>query len=157
MNDEIFMRLALEEAQKAFMAGEVPVGAVLVCRGEVIVGAHNEVEKQKDATAHAELLALRRGAIILENWRLKETTLYCTLEPCIMCAGAMIASRIQTLVWGAPDLRQGAHGSWIDLRRYIHPIHQVEVRGGILQEECAALMREFFQKKREKNHVGKTI
>jgi tRNA(adenine34) deaminase len=149
MHDEIFMRLALEEAEKAFLEDEVPVGAVLVHRGEVIARAHNEMESQNDATAHAELLCLKRGALSLKNWRLCETILYTTLEPCAMCAGAALLSRIGTLVWGAPDLRHGAHGSWVNLLDPVHPIHQITVRQGVLAQECAFIMKNFFQRKRD--------
>lgn len=146
--DEIWMREALEEAKKAAAQGEVPVGAVLVYHGEIIARAHNRVEELKDATAHAEMLCLKEGAAALGNWRLLDATLYCTLEPCSMCAGAMILSRVKTLVWGAPDLRHGAHGSWVDLLSQPHPIHQLEVRQGILQEESAALLKGFFKQRR---------
>lgn len=146
-----FMREALKEAKKAFAADEVPVGAVLVHKDKVIARGHNQVELLQDATAHAEMLCLTSGASVLENWRLADATLYCTLEPCCMCAGAMLASRIQRLVWAAPDLRLGANGSWIDLFQNKHPMHTMEITSGVLQEEAAALMREFFQKTREKN------
>lgn len=148
-SDEKFMREALEQAGLAFSKGEVPVGAVLVHEGEVIARAHNLVESTKDATAHAEMLCLRQGAERLANWRLIGSTLYCTLEPCPMCAGAMIHSRLQRLVWGAPDIRCGAHGSWVNLLGISHPIHQLEVASGIFKEECAALMKDFFKRRRE--------
>ena len=151
------MREALKQAEAAYSKGEVPVGAVLVYQGEIIARAHNLVEARCDATAHAETLCLKMGGELLGNWRLLGTTLYCTLEPCPMCAGAMIHSRIERLVWGAPDLRCGAHGSWVNLLDAQHPIHQVEVVSGILKEECATLMRDFFKKRREENLSGKTI
>lgn len=146
--DEFFMREALEEAKLAMEQDEVPVGAVLVYKGKIIARAHNLVEKLKDASAHAEMLCLKEASKLLDNWRLKETTLYCTLEPCAMCAGAMLLSRVHSLVWGAPDLRHGAHGSWMNLLDANHPIHNVIVRTKILEEESAALLREFFQRKR---------
>lgn len=142
------MRCALEEAEIAFAKGEVPVGAVLVYQGEVIARGHNLVETLRDATAHAEMLCLKRGAEVLENWRLLRSTLYCTLEPCPMCAGAMIHSRLERLVWGAPDLRCGAHGSWVNLLDADHPIHQPLVTSGVLKEECALIMRNFFKQRR---------
>ena len=148
MDDVFFMREALKEAEAAFAKGEVPVGAVLVCKGEIIERAHNLVESSFDPTAHAELLCVRKAATCLNQWRLLDATLYCTLEPCPMCAGAMIHSRIERLVWGAPDLRCGADGSWVDLFEKKHPIHQVSVTRGILAEESAALMREFFRLRR---------
>lgn len=143
-----FMQEALLEARAAFSKGEVPVGAILVYEGRIIARGHNLVEQTKDATAHAEMICLREAAKVLDNWRLLEATLYCTLEPCPMCAGAMILSRVKKLVWGAPDLRHGADGSLVSLLRLPHPIHQVEVEGGVLAEECADLMREFFKRRR---------
>lgn len=146
--DLFFMREALKEAKKAFAAGEVPVGAVLVFQNKIISRGHNQVELLQDATAHAEMVCLTAGSEALANWRLLETTLYCTLEPCAMCAGAMFAARVKRLVWGAPDLRLGANGSWIDLFREKHPMHALEVTSGVLGEEAADLMRKFFEEKR---------
>jgi tRNA(adenine34) deaminase len=143
-----FMQEALKQARRAFDAAEVPVGAVLVLEGKVIARAYNQVELLQDATAHAEMLCLTAASGALGNWRLLQSTLYTTLEPCSMCAGAIILSRVGRLVWGAPDLRQGAQGSWVDLFDKPHPIHQVSVRGGVLKEECGALMREFFRLQR---------
>jgi tRNA(adenine34) deaminase len=147
--DEFFMREALKEAKLAMELDEVPVGAVIVHEGKIIAKAHNLVEKLKDASAHAEMLCIKQASLLLDNWRLKETTLYCTLEPCAMCAGAMLLSRVHTLVWGAPDLRHGAHGSWTNLLDAKHPMHAVNVRTKILEDESAALLKEFFQKKRK--------
>jgi tRNA(adenine34) deaminase len=146
--DEFFMREALVEAEKAFAADEVPVGAVLVHQNKIIARAHNQVESLKDATAHAEILCLQRASKILGNWRLLGTTLYCTLEPCSMCAGAMILSRVKKVVWGAPDLRQGACGSLFHILDAAHPIHQIEVEKNVLIEESAALLKKFFGGKR---------
>ncbi|MBS0652060.1 MAG: nucleoside deaminase [Verrucomicrobia bacterium] len=151
------MRLAIEEAKKAYEMGEVPVGAVLVWNNEVIARAHNLVEARKDASAHAELLCMAAAAAKLSNWRLLNTTLYSTLEPCSMCAGGMLLSRVGTLVWGAPDLRHGAHGSWINVLDQPHPTHRIQVRKGVLAGECSELMRSFFQNRRLKevdNGVG---
>jgi tRNA(adenine34) deaminase len=154
-DDERFMLEALKEAWKAFKEGEVPVGAVLVKDGRVIARGHNQVEMLQDATAHAEILCITAGESALENWRLTQAVLYCTIEPCSMCAGAMLLSRISRLVWGAPDIRHGANGSWIDLFEKPHPTHQVEVTRGILQEPCGILLRDFFQKRRqEKNRTN---
>lgn len=152
--DERFMREALAEAQLAFAKGEVPVGAVLVLNNEVIARAHNQVEELADATAHAEMLCLKKGAEALGNWRLLDATLYCTLEPCPMCAGAMIHSRLARLVWGAPDLRCGAHGSWVNLLDAQHPIHQIGTTIGLLQQECGDLMRCFFKLRRMEKADG---
>ena len=147
--DDAFMQEALKEARQAFEKGEVPIGAVIVFDGKVIARAHNLVEERGDGTQHAEMLCLQEAARVLGNWRLNEATLYCTLEPCPMCAGAMIHSRLKTLVWGAPDLRCGAHGSWVNLFDPIHPIHRVQVRKGICDVEASALMREFFRMRRK--------
>ncbi len=148
-DDERFMLEALKQAWKAFQNKEVPVGAVLVHNGRIIARGHNQVEMLKDATAHAEMLCITAGEVALENWRLAETTLYTTIEPCSMCAGALLLTRIPTLVWGAPDIRHGANGSWVDLFAQQHPTHSVTIRKGILGEMCATLMRDFFLKRRE--------
>lgn len=150
-DDEYFMREALKEAKKAFAADEVPVGAVLVKDNRVIARGYNQVELLRDATAHAEILCITSGASFLDNWRLADTRLYSTLEPCSMCAGALLLSRVAVLIWGAPDLRHGANGSWVDLFAAPHPFHHIEIRKGILANECADLMREFFQKQRARN------
>lgn len=152
MNDETFMREALKEAKKAFENDEVPVGAVLVVDGKIIARGRNQVELLQDATAHAEMLCITSAAGHLGNWRLNGATLYCTLEPCCMCAGAMLASRIRRLVWAAPDLRLGANGSWVNLFAEKHPMHEMEIASGVLQAEASTLMREFFQLQREKKH-----
>ncbi len=151
-DDEKFMLEALKEAWKAYQKDEVPVGAVLVFEGKVIARGHNQVELLNDATAHAEILCITSGASAMENWRLSETTLYCTMEPCSMCAGAMFLSRVRKLVWGAPDLRHGANGSWVDLFAKEHPIHNVEVLGGVLGTYAAEMMRQFFREKREEKN-----
>lgn len=156
-SDEDFMREALKEARLAFSKKEVPVGAILVLNNEVIARAHNLVESSSDATAHAEMLCLKKGAEILGNWRLTETTLYCTLEPCPMCAGAMIHSRLARLVWGAPDLRCGAHGSWANLLDLRHPIHQITTATFVLKEECGDLMSNFFKLRRAEKENGAVI
>jgi tRNA(adenine34) deaminase len=145
--DQEFMKFALAEAQKAYDAGEVPIGAVLVFQNQIISSAYNQVESLKDATAHAEMLCLKKAAEKLGNWRLLDCTLYCTLEPCLMCAGAIILSRVKTLVWGAPDLRHGAGGSLMNVFEH-HPIHQLEIRQGIFRDEAAALLKKFFQERR---------
>jgi tRNA(adenine34) deaminase len=143
--DEFYMKIALEEAKKAYEKNEVPVGAVLVCKDKIISRTHNQVESLQDATAHAEILCLRESAEKLGNWRLLDCTLYCTLQPCLMCAGAIILSRVETLVWGAPDLRHGA-----DIGLFLnHPIHKVEIRQGILADPSADLLKDFFKEKRK--------
>ncbi len=155
--DEQFMREALKEAELAFEKGEVPIGAVLVQNNTIIARAHNLVESSHDAMAHAEILCLKQGAMHLNNWRLLNTTLYCTLEPCPMCAGAMIHSRLERLVWGAPDLRCGAHGSWVNLLDIKHPIHQLQITSHLLQDECSDLLKRFFKMQRKEKSHGATI
>lgn len=153
MTDITFMQEALKEARKAYQEGEVPVGAVLVSNGRVIARGHNQVELLKDATAHAEMLCIGSGAAVLENWRLLDTTLYCTIEPCCMCAGALFLSRVKRLVWGAPDVRHGANGSFCDLFALKHPTHSIEVTSGVLAEISGALIQEFFRERRnQKSH-----
>ncbi len=151
--DVHFMREALKEAKKAFEADEVPVGSVLVLKNKIIARGHNQVELLQDATAHAEMLCMTSGASVLGNWRLADTTLYCTLEPCCMCAGAILSARVGRLVWGAPDVRLGANGSWIDLFAQKHPMHTLEITSRVLEAEAADLMRTFFQKKRKKKSL----
>lgn len=153
--DEKFMLEALKEAWQAYKKDEVPVGAVLVQDGRVIARGHNQMEMLKDATAHAEMLCMTAGAAALENWRLADTALYCTIEPCAMCAGAMLLARLPLLIWGAPDIRHGADGSWINLFEKPHPTHAVAIRRGVLKEQCAGLMRDFFQKRRLENEGKK--
>lgn len=150
-SDEYFMHEALKEARKAYREDEVPVGAVLVFEGKVIARGHNQVEMLKDATAHAEMLCIGSGAQALDNWRLLNTTLYCTIEPCVMCAGALLLSRVKRLVWGAPDLRHGANGSWIDLFAHTHPMHTLEISSGILADECGAILQDFFRMRRRES------
>jgi len=144
MVDETFMRLALEEALLAGSEGEVPIGAVVVCDGAVVARAHNRRENDRDPTAHAELIAIREAASKLGRWRLSDCTVYVTLEPCPMCAGAMHQARIARLVYGAPDPKAGAVGTLFDLSDDERLNHRFEVRSGVLAEESAALLKEFF-------------
>lgn len=148
--DRWFMQEALLEAKKAFLEEEVPVGAVIVRENLVIGAGHNRVESLKDATAHAEILALKSASQSMGDWRLLDTTLYVTLEPCVMCAGAIMQSRVKRVVFGAKDLRLGANGSFVDLFKEKHPMHQVVIEGGVLAEESSALLKTFFQKRRSK-------
>ncbi len=145
MTDDIFMREALLEAKKGFEENEVPVGAVIVVNQKIIARAHNQTEFNLDATSHAELICIQRATKYFNDWRLIGATLYTTLEPCLMCAGGIINARVERVVWGAPDLRQGAGGSLINVFNGAHPIHNPIVLGGVLQEEAAQLMRQFFQ------------
>lgn len=149
MGDEHYMKEALKEAKKAFIKEEVPVGAVLVYENKIIARGYNQVELLQDATAHAEMLVMTMGASYMGNWRLLKTTLYCTIEPCCMCAGAMLLSRVERLVYGGKDIRHGAHGSFIDVFSGTHPTHKMEITTGLLQEECIDLLQQFFRKRRE--------
>jgi tRNA(adenine34) deaminase len=146
--DEKFMRLALAEAEKAFQAGEVPVGAVVVRGGEVIASAHNGPVGLKDPSAHAEILALRRAAAEEGNYRLAGTTLYVTIEPCLMCAGALIHARVSRLVFGAPDPKGGAVVSLYGVLQDGRLNHRVEATGGVLREACSEILSRFFREKR---------
>ena len=142
-----FMEEAISEAKLAEDIDEVPIGAVIVKDGKIIARAHNTRETSKCATHHAEILAIEEACRTRGGWRLPETTLYVTLEPCAMCAGAIINARIPTVVYGAPDLRFGAFGSLIDLSEV--PLnHKPEVVGGVLEDECRDMLREYFRKKR---------
>ena len=145
--DTTYMQQALELAKRGADLGEVPVGALVVKDGEVIARAHNERELLPDATAHAEVLAIRRACAALGSNRLSGCTLYVTLEPCPMCAGALVNARVDRVVFGAYDARGGACGSMLRIQKY--PLYFMpEFRGGVMAEECAAVLTEFFAKKR---------
>ena len=148
MNDFDFMGLALAEARQAAAAGEVPIGAVLILGDEVVSRAHNLREAGKDATAHAEMLAIREACHKLGRWRLTGTTLYVTIEPCPMCAGALVMSRVSRLVYGSPDFRAGAVESLFNIVQHPALNHRLEVTAGVRQDECAAVMQEFFRERR---------
>ncbi len=154
MSHTRFMQEALAQAEKAYALGEVPVGAVVVLGDEVIGRGHNLREVLKDASAHAEMLAMRRAASYLGDWRLNEAVLYVTLEPCPMCAGAIVQFRVGTLVYGAADPKAGAVDSLMDLVRDPRFNHRVEVVAGVLHEECGELLRRFFRELRGKNCCG---
>jgi len=147
--DEMFMKLALSEAKKAETKDEVPVGAVIVKDDIIIAKAHNMRESTKDATAHAELLAIRKACEALDSWRLIGCEMYVTLEPCLMCSGAILLSRIDKLFIGTMDPKSGAVGSVIDVFRDYWFHHKCEVKTGILQDECSMILKTFFKKKRE--------
>jgi len=149
MDDLFFMQKALEEAKKAFELNEVPVGAVLVCQKKIIASAYNFVESKLDATMHAEMQVIREGQTVLNNWRLGDCILYTTLEPCLMCYGAIILSRVKKIVYGANDLRHGACGGCFNLLDKKHPIHQPEILGGVEKEQSQILLKEFFKKVRK--------
>lgn len=149
-DDRRFMELALKEARRAAALGEVPVGAVLVVGGEVIAARGNERERRHDPTAHAEMLVLRDAAAILGGWRLPEGTLYVTIEPCAMCAGAIVLARIKRLVYGADDLKAGAAGTIFNIVEHPALNHQPEVRAGVMAIEASRILREFFAEKRRR-------
>src|SRR5581483_9541137 len=146
--DEYFMRLALREAALALDHDDVPIGAVIVHAGEVIAAAHNERELRADPTAHAELLALREAARVLGSWRVLETVLYVTLEPCAMCAGAIVLARVPRVVFGAHDSKAGAAGSVLNVLDVSQLNHRPQVQSGLLADESAALLRSFFASRR---------
>ena len=148
--DAEFMRRALREAQKADLQGEVPVGAVVVWDEKIIARGYNRPLALSDPSAHAEILALRRAAKKLGNYRLKGCDLYVTIEPCAMCAGAIIQARLRRVVYGAPDPKAGACGSALDVLNHPKVNHQVEVVSGVLAEECASILQEFFRCRRRK-------
>jgi tRNA(adenine34) deaminase len=151
--DEQFMALALAQARRASEAGEVPVGAVLVRHGEVIGVGHNAPITGHDPTAHAEIMAMREAASRLGNYRLDDCELFVTLEPCAMCAGAMLHARLQRVVFGAADPKTGAAGSVVNLLANTQLNHQTQVQGGVLADECGALLQEFFQDKRSESRA----
>ncbi|HWH09858.1 MAG TPA: tRNA adenosine(34) deaminase TadA [Solirubrobacteraceae bacterium] len=146
--DEHFMRLALREAARAVGHGDVPVGAVVVHAGEVIAAACNERERRQDPTAHAETLALRDAARAVGSWRLLDCVLYVTLEPCAMCAGAIVLARVPRVIYGTADPKAGAAGSVLDILAEPRLNHRPEVAGGLLAPECAELLRGFFRSRR---------
>jgi tRNA(adenine34) deaminase len=146
--DHQFMQQAIEQAQLAAVAGEVPVGAVLVRDGQVIAKAFNKPIGNHDPSAHAEMLALREAAKTEENYRLPDSTLYVTLEPCVMCSGAILHARVGRVVFGAPDPKTGAAGSVLDVFSSKQINHQTSVEGGVMSEECGQLLRSFFKERR---------
>jgi tRNA(adenine34) deaminase len=146
--DVAFMREALRLARKAYDADEVPVGAVVVREGKIIGRAYNQVELLKDATAHAEMLALTQAEAAVGDWRLVDCDLYVTKEPCVMCAGAIIHVRIRRVIFGCSDERAGAAGSIINLLQMPTFNHQSDITSGVMQDECVAILQDFFQKKR---------
>ncbi|PHM55089.1 tRNA adenosine(34) deaminase TadA [Xenorhabdus sp. KK7.4] len=156
-SDEYWMRQAMDLAMQAQAKGEIPVGALLVADNKIIAEGYNHPITDHDPTAHAEIIALRRGGTQLQNYRLLETTLYVTLEPCVMCAGAMIHGRIQRLVYGASDMKTGAAGSLIDILRHPGMNHRIEITGGVLEQECSAMLSAFFKQRREQHKELKRL
>jgi tRNA(adenine34) deaminase len=151
---ERLMGIAIERAREAEGHGDVPIGAVVARGGEPLAAAGNERECRRDPTAHAEILAIRAAAEALGGWRLPDTTLYVTLEPCAMCAGAIVLARIPTVVYGAPDPKAGAAGSVLDVLAEPALNHRPEVIGGVMEDECAALLQDFFSSRRAPRPAG---
>lgn len=156
-SDSYFMSQALREARKAYAADEVPVGAVVVREGRIIARGWNQVETLKDATAHAEMLALTAAQQSLGDWRLEKCTLYVTKEPCPMCAGAIVHCRPERVVFGCPDAKAGAAGGWINLLEANPPLnHRCDVTPGVLHEECLFMLQSFFREARERKKIERS-
>lgn len=147
--DEAWMRAALAEARRAHEAGEVPVGAVIVAEGAIVGRGYNQPISGRDPTAHAEVVALRDAAGRLGNYRLPGATLYVTMEPCVMCAGAILHARVARVVYGAREYKTGAHGSILDVFAEPRLNHHCEIEGGVLADECAAMLTSFFESRRQ--------
>lgn len=155
-SDDYFMGQALREAHKAYAAGEVPVGAVVTREGRIIARAWNQVETLKDATAHAEMLALTAAQVSIGDWRLEGCTLYVTKEPCPMCAGAIVHCRPDRVVFGCPDPKAGAAGGWINLLESNPPLnHRCEIQAGVLGEACLEILQNFFREARERKKADR--
>jgi tRNA(adenine34) deaminase len=154
MSDDVFMRLALEEAERAFECGEVPIGAVIVFDGEVVARGYNRPLGNIDPTAHAEIVALREAAAALGNYRLTEASVYVTLEPCLMCVGALVHARVRRVVFGAHEPKTGALGSTIDALAIPTLNHRFEITGGVLEVECREIVQRFFRMRRESSREG---
>ena len=148
-DDEYFMRRALAQAENAYAEGEVPVGAVAVKDGAIIASAYNQVEKLKDATAHAEILVITQAEAALEDWRLDEVDIYVTKEPCAMCSGAMVNARVRKVIFGMYDPRSGCAGSALNVTSFPGMLHLVEAKGGVLENECKSMIQEFFREIRK--------
>lgn len=155
-NHQFYMKMAIEEAKKAGDIGEVPIGAVIVKNDEIIARAHNLRESKKDPTAHAEYLAIQKASKFLNSWRLEECQLYVTLEPCVMCAGAIVMSRIPQVIYGAKDPKGGCAGSLMDLLQEPRFNHRAQVERGVMEEACSQLLTEFFKNIRKKKKIIQT-
>lgn len=155
-NHQFYMKMAIEEAKKASDIGEVPIGAVIVKNDEIIARSHNLRESKKDPTAHAEYLAIQKASKFLNSWRLEECQLYVTLEPCVMCAGAIVMSRIPHVIYGAKDPKGGCAGSLMDLLQEPRFNHRAQVEIGVMEEACSQLLTEFFRNIRKKKKIIQT-
>ncbi len=149
MNDQYYMNEALKEAQKAFQEDEVPIGAVAVYKNQIIGRGHNQIERLQDPTAHAEIIAVTVAANALSSWRLEEVIIYTTIEPCIMCAGALVHARVKRIVFGARDEKFGGCGSIFNVVQEKKLNHRIEIVEGVMTDEAAGLMKSFFEKKRK--------
>ena len=154
MDDKYFMEIALSEARRALKKDEVPIGAVIVIENKIISKGHNQPVKSNDPSAHAEIIALRKASKKVKNYRLENAVLYCTVEPCLMCLGAIIHARIKRLVYGASEPKFGAVKSIFSFP-FNKVNHTMEVKGGVLAEKCSKILREFFEKKRSKGRSGR--
>jgi tRNA(adenine34) deaminase len=150
--DAAWMKLALEQARLAAAAGEVPVGALVIRDGQVLGRGHNRNLQENDPTAHAEIVALRQAAALAGNHRLLGCTLYSTIEPCAMCAGAMVHARLTRLVYGAADPKAGAAGSVLEVLNHPRLNHQMEITAGVLAPQCSEILQDFFRRKRQQGH-----
>jgi tRNA(adenine34) deaminase len=156
-SDSYFMGEALRQAQKALRAEEVPIGAVIVREGQIIARAYNQVEMLKDATAHAEMLALTQAESVIGDWRLNECSLYVTKEPCPMCAGALVHTRVARVIYGCASPKDGAAGSLMNLLQHPALNHRCEITFGVRLQECRALLQNFFQEKRKPNGFSRSL
>jgi len=154
MNDEFFMKEALREAQKAFEKDEVPIGAIAVYKNQIIGRGHNQTEGLKDPTAHAEILAITAAANALSSWRLIGVEMFATVEPCIMCAGALVLARVKRIIFGARDDKFGGCGSVFNIVDEPKLNHRIEITEGVLGKQATSLMKSFFERKRKKNAIG---
>ncbi len=154
MNDEFFMKEALREAQKAFERDEVPIGAVAVFKNQIIGRGHNQTEGLKDPTAHAEIIAITAAANALSSWRLNDVEMFTTVEPCIMCAGALVLARVKRIIFGARDEKFGGCGSVFNIVNEPKLNHRIEITEGVLSGQAAALIKAFFKRKRNKGDIG---
>jgi tRNA(adenine34) deaminase len=151
-NHEFYIRECLKEAAKALEKGEVPIGAVIVFEKKIIARAHNQKEILKDPTAHAEMIAITQAASFLDNWRLENADIYVTIEPCLMCASALVQARVKRIIFGTPDSKAGGCGSIFNIVNDKRLNHQIKVIQGVLKEECQGILQEFFKKKRVANN-----
>ena len=152
--DVIYMRMALREAERSAEVGEVPCGAIIVKDGVIIGKAHNQTELLKDPTAHAEILAITQAAAALENWRLTDAVMYVTKEPCPMCAGAIVLSRLKKVVWGVDDPKRGGARSKFEILDHADLNHRVEIQTGVMEAECKFLLQDFFRERRKENKAN---